>query len=150
LHHPRRPAAAIRARVLAELGDLVRQARSLRQALPPAEPTSPRRLAGWTVGLWQDARYGLRLIARAPAFSGVALVTMALAIGGATMAFSVVRTVLLKPLPYPGADRIVYVWEVTPRGEPRNVAASANYLDWRARGLGWAFQCRWRGTSSKI
>ena len=125
--------AAIRARVLAELGDLVRQARSLRQAVPPAAPASPRRLAGWTVGLWQDARYGLRLIARAPAFSGVALVTMALAIGGATMAFSVVRTVLLKPLPYPGADRIVYVWEVTPRGEPRNVAAPANYLDWRER-----------------
>lgn len=81
----------------------------------------------------QDTRYGARLLARAPGFTAVALVTLALAIGATTAIFSVARGVLLRPLPYPDADRIVRVWETSPEGATRNVVSSGNYLDWRDR-----------------
>ena len=83
--------------------------------------------------LRQDVRYGARLLVRSPGFTLVAAVTLMLAIGATTAIFSVVRAVLLKPLPYPEPDRIVFVWEVSPRGETRNVVSPGNVHDWRER-----------------
>ncbi len=57
--------------------------------------------------LWQDLRYGLRQFRRNPGFSVIAVVTLAVGIGGTTAIFSVVNTVLLEPLPYPNGNRIV-------------------------------------------
>jgi len=59
--------------------------------------------------LWQDLRYGVRILAKNPAFTAVAIITLALGIGANTAMFTVVNTVLLHPLPYPDSGRIVNI-----------------------------------------
>ena len=81
----------------------------------------------------RDVRHGLRVLRRAPAFTAAALLTLALGIGATSAIFSVVRTVLLRPLPYHEPDRIVAVWETNRGGTSRNVIAPANFVAWRER-----------------
>jgi putative ABC transport system permease protein len=83
-------------------------------------------------GFIQDLRYGVRSLAKSPSFTAVSLLTLALGIGANTAIFSFVDAVLLKPLPYADADRIVMVMEKPPGGD-RNGISALNYLDWRAQ-----------------
>ena len=62
----------------------------------------------------QDIRYGLRAMVRNPTFFAVATLTLALGVGASTAIFSLVNTILLRPLPYPNADRIVMLWRKGP------------------------------------
>ena len=82
----------------------------------------------------RDLRYGARALLRAPGFTAVATLTLALGIGANTAIFSVVNGVLLKPLSYREPDRLVFVWERnTAIGKDRDLVAPPNYQDWRAQ-----------------
>src|SRR4051812_41916010 len=82
--------------------------------------------------LIKDIRVGLRSLLKRPAFTAIAVLTLALGIGASTAIFSVVDGVLLRSLPYPNADQIVQLREVNQRGG-RMSFAEPNFLDVRAR-----------------
>ena len=82
----------------------------------------------------QDLRHGLRVLARSPGSSAVAIVALALGIGANTAIFSLVHAALLEPLPYRDADGLVQVWEdASHYGFPHNTPSPANFLDWKAK-----------------
>ncbi|HXQ72373.1 MAG TPA: ABC transporter permease, partial [Pyrinomonadaceae bacterium] len=79
----------------------------------------------------QDVRYGVRMLTKHRAFTAVAVITLALGIGANTAIFSVVNELLLRPLVYRDAERIVMLWEVTPEGRRQNTTSRANFRAWR-------------------
>src|SRR5215475_10952230 len=79
---------------------------------------------------WQDVRYGLRVLARNPSFTAVAVLTLALGIGANTALFSVVSGVLLHPLPFPAPDQLYSVYTRTEQFSKGSVSYP-NFLDWQ-------------------
>jgi putative ABC transport system permease protein len=79
-----------------------------------------------------DIRYALRTLRHRPAFAAAAIGTLALGIGANTAIFTVVNAVLLRPLPYPAAERLTLVWERMPQLSQIRVSYP-DYLDWRER-----------------
>jgi putative ABC transport system permease protein len=88
----------------------------------------------WWQSVQQDVRYALRLLQRAPIFTITALVTLAVGIGATTAIFSLVNAVLLRPLPYPAADRAVMVFNSYRQSGPDEAAISPEeFADLRAQ-----------------
>jgi putative ABC transport system permease protein len=85
--------------------------------------------------LWQDLRYGLRMLWKKPGFTVVAILALALGIGANTAIFSVIYTVLLSPLPFKNSERLVWIWETNPgAGIKTEPASLPNYTDWKTQG----------------
>ena len=84
--------------------------------------------------LLSDLRFGIRMLFKNPVFTAVCIIALALGIGANTAIFSVVNAILLRPLPFKDADRLVMVWEHSFKtGNDRNVASPADLLDWQAQ-----------------
>src|SRR5262249_1267152 len=78
----------------------------------------------------QDLRYGLRGIRKSPGFSLILILTLGLGVGATTAIFSVVYAVLIKPLPYPSGERLVWIGESTPKA-PGISVTWINFQHWR-------------------
>jgi putative ABC transport system permease protein len=100
--------------------------------------------------MWRDALYALRLLVRAPAFTLVAIVTLALGIGANTAIFSVVRSALLAPLPFREPSRLVVVWDAYPPALPRAAVSAPGYYDLRAADQLFEDVAAFRVTSQNI
>ena len=94
------------------------------------EQVRDRRIGNWLRSVLSDCRYGLRQLRKSPGATTVMVFTLALAIGAATAIFSVVYGVLLRPLPYTDASRIMAVFEVNAKGTWSRVA-DPNFDDFR-------------------
>src|SRR5579872_5270948 len=83
--------------------------------------------------LLQDIRFGWRLLRRTPGFSVAAVLALALGVGATTAIFSLLDRVVLRPLPYPAADRLVMVWETNDsKGLSHEQLSPVNFMDYRA------------------
>jgi putative ABC transport system permease protein len=99
--------------------------------------------------LIRDVRYGLRLLARNPGFTAIAVLTLGLGIGANTAIFSVVYGTLLEPMPYHDPDQLVMVWS-KPRPDGRNSVAAGDFIDWRAQSTVFQGLHAWTGRNVSL
>jgi putative ABC transport system permease protein len=96
--------------------------------------------------LWQDLRFGARMLLKRPGFTLISVLTLSLGIGANTAIFTVINSVLLRPLPYDEPDRLVMLWESNPR---RNIeqqrVAPPNLVEWREQSRSFEDIAYWTG-----
>jgi putative ABC transport system permease protein len=147
----------------AQIVDWDRMARDLARADAPhhrshsdrlidrLEPAAPRRRGSRHVlaDILRDARHGIRQLVRTPAFTAVAILTLAVGIGATTAIFSVVNGVLLRPLPYAEPEQLVRVHEVIPQFGRFSVAP-ATFLDWQRQNSAFTGMAAYSSGSATI
>src|SRR5690348_13135738 len=84
-------------------------------------------------GVWQDIKFGCRMMLRSPGFTCIAILTLALGIGANTAIFSIVKGVVLRPLPFDQPGQLYNLWTDLP-GFGRESASLPDYKDWRDQG----------------
>jgi putative ABC transport system permease protein len=95
--------------------------------------------------LWQDLRYGARMLLKKPGFTLIAVITLALGIGANTAIFSVVNAALLRPLPYAEPDRLAQLWETNiKRDLPFFAVSVPNYVSWKEQSQTFEQLAAWR------
>lgn len=107
----------------------------------------------WLDSLLRDLKYGARTLRRTPSFSLMAIIVMALCIGAATSLFTIVRSVLLRPLPFRDPDHLVMVYEHFKNqtgSNPYNVVSPADFYDWRSQTNGFQDMAAWRWTQFNL
>jgi len=101
--------------------------------------------------LLQDIRYGIRMLVKNPGFTAVAVLTLALGIGANTAIFTVVNSVLLRPLPFPEPERIFAVHQAMPeKGIPKSGASYPNFLDWSRQNQSFEHLAAMRDTNMAL
>ena len=95
------------------------------------------------ISFWQDVRHGLRVLAKNPGFTAIAILTLALGIGANTALFSVVNGVLLNPLPFANPDELVAVYTKSPTFQESSISYP-NFLDWQKDNHSFAPLCAFR------
>ena len=108
---------------------------------------------GWLETMVRDVRFGARALMRSPGFTLTAVAVMALCIGATTTLFTVVRSVLLRPLPFRDPDKLVMVYEhfrSNTVGSPYNPVAAGDFYDWRARTHGFEDMGAWKSRSFNV
>ena len=104
--------------------------------------------------IWQDLKYGFRVLRKNPGFSVAAIVVLALGIGANTAIFSVVNAVLLRPLPFPDPGRLAMVYHVPPQegfpGMKIFAVSPANFLDWHAQSHSFDGMSIFHGTTMTL
>src|SRR5262245_9562736 len=99
--------------------------------------------------LLQDLRYGARMLLKKPGFTLVAVITLSLGIGANAAIFTVVNGVLLRPLPYEEADRLMMLWESDPRRNiERQRVAPPNLAEWREQSRSFENIAYWTGNGA--
>ena len=102
------------------------------------ESTKESMRDGWTLvwleTAWQDVRYAIRGLRRSPAFAITAILSLTLGLGSGLAIFTVADHLLLRPLPFRDASRLVMIWEASRvQGYDHNVVSPGNYFDWKAQ-----------------
>ena len=100
--------------------------------------------------LWQDLRYSARMLIRKPAYTVIAVFTLAFGIGANSAIFSVVNAVLLRPLPFKNPDSVVQFWETNPlKGWTQATVAPANLFDWQKQNTSFEDIAAYMGSDTK-
>jgi putative ABC transport system permease protein len=98
-----------------------------------AEVTRDQWGLGWLEQALSDIRYSARSFLRAPLFSVIVAITLALGIGSSTTIFSLLDGILLRALPFPDSNRLMMLWEIPPQTRKPNVANLSNFAVWKER-----------------
>jgi putative ABC transport system permease protein len=104
----------------------------------------------WLEQALNDTRYAARSFARAPLFSAIVIITLALGIGSSAAIFSLLDGILLRALPFPESNRLMMLWELPPETRKSNVVLLNNFVAWKERGHSFQSMAAFQGSPMNL